>query len=117
MHEVLRVCGTGNSPSVAGDDHSLTVFGSLDFQTCRLADAPKSAGHEAALEVGLETCAAAVRRHDFTHNLSLSLVASCHRCAADETSPLLEALLRRKGRNDLFKAWIAPQGIPPRHQF
>jgi hypothetical protein len=31
--------------------------------------------------------------------------------------PLLEALLRRKRRNDLFKAWIAPQGIPPRHQF
>ena len=28
-----------------------------------------------------------------------------------------EALLRRKGRHDLFKAWIAPQGIPPGHQF
>jgi len=40
---------------------------------------PKSAGREAALEVGLETCAAAVRRRDLTHNLSLSLVAFCHR--------------------------------------
>ena len=79
MHEVLRVYRTANSPSRTGDNHSLTVFGSLDFQTCRLADSPKSAGREAALEVGLETCAAAVRRRDLTHNLSLSLVASCHR--------------------------------------
>ena len=54
-------------------------FNSVDFQTCRLADSLKSAGREAALEVGLETCAAAVRRANLTHNLSLSLVASCHR--------------------------------------
>jgi len=54
-------------------------FNSVDFQTCRLADSPRSAGREAALEVGLETCAAAVRRRDLTHNLSLSFVASCHR--------------------------------------
>ena len=60
-------------------NHSLTVFGSLDFQTCRLTDSPKSAGREAALEVGLETWAATVRRRDLTHNFSLSLVASCHR--------------------------------------
>ena len=53
-------------------------FNSADFQTCRLADSLKSAGREAALEVGLETCAATVTG-DFTHNLSLSLVASCHR--------------------------------------
>jgi len=53
-------------------------FNSADFQTCRLADSLKSAGREAALEVGLETCAAGDGR-DFTHNLSLSLVASCHR--------------------------------------
>ena len=39
------------------------------------------------------------------------------RCAADGTSQLLEALLRRKGRDDSFKAWISPQGIPPAHQF
>ncbi len=40
---------------------------------------PNSAGREVALEVGLETCAAAVRRRDLTHSLSLSFVASCHR--------------------------------------
>src|SRR6266540_5734692 len=77
MHEVLRVCGPENPPSRTGDDHSLTVLGSLDFQTCHLADSPKSARREATLEVGLETCAATVRRHDLTHNLSLSFVASC----------------------------------------
>jgi len=59
MHEVLRVCRTANSPSRTGDNHSLTVFGSLDFQTCRSADSSKSAGREATLEVGLETCAGA----------------------------------------------------------
>jgi len=68
MHGVLCVYRTANSPSRTGDNHSLTVFGSLDFQTCRLADSPKSAGREAALEVGLETCAAAVRPRDVTHN-------------------------------------------------
>jgi len=41
---------------------------SLDFQTCRITDSPKSAGREVALEVGLETCAAAVRPRDVTHN-------------------------------------------------
>src|SRR5206468_2119070 len=51
-----------------GDNHSLTVLGSLDFQTCRIADSSKSAGREVALEVGLETCAAAVRPRDVTHN-------------------------------------------------
>ena len=79
MHEALCLYRTANSPSRTRDNHSLTVFGSLDFQTCRLADSPKSAGREAALEVGLETWAAAVRRRDPTHSLSLSLVASCHR--------------------------------------
>ena len=68
MHEALRVYRTAHSASRTGDNHSLTVFGSLDFQTCRLADSPKSAGREAALEVGLETCAAAVRPRDVTHN-------------------------------------------------
>ena len=68
MHEALRVYRTANSPSRTGDNHSLTVLGSLDFQTCRIADSPKSAGREAALEVGLETCAAAVRPRDVTHN-------------------------------------------------
>jgi hypothetical protein len=38
MHEVLRVCRTAHSPSRTGDNHSLTVFGSLDFQTCYIAD-------------------------------------------------------------------------------
>jgi hypothetical protein len=79
MHEVLRVFRTANSPSRTGDNHWLAVFGSLDFQTCPIADYPKSAGREAALGVGLETCAAAVTRRDLAHNLSLSLVASCHR--------------------------------------
>ena len=69
MHEALRVYRTAHS----------TVFGSLDFQTCRIADSLKSAGREAALEVGLETWAATVSRRDLTHSLSLSLVASCHR--------------------------------------
>ena len=37
---------------------------SAGFQTCRIADPPKSAGREAAPEAGLETCAipAAARR-------------------------------------------------------
>ncbi len=68
MHEALCVYRTANSPSRTGDNHSLTVLGSLDFQTCRIADSSKSAGREAALEVGLETCAAAVRPRDVTHN-------------------------------------------------
>jgi hypothetical protein len=68
MHEAFRVYRTANSPSRIGINHSLAVFGSLDFQTCRIADSPKSAGREAALEVGLETCAAAVRPRDVTHN-------------------------------------------------
>ena len=68
MHEALRVYRTAHSPSRTGINHSLAVFGSLDFQTCRIADSPKSAGREAALEVGLETCAAAVRPRDVTHN-------------------------------------------------
>ena len=68
MHEALRVYRTAHSASRTGDNHSLTVFGSLDFQTCRIADSSKSAGREAALEVGLETCAAAVRPRDVTHN-------------------------------------------------
>jgi len=61
MHEALRVYRTANSRSRTGINHSLTVFGSLDFQTCRLADSPKSAEREAALEVGLETWAATVQ--------------------------------------------------------
>lgn len=79
MHEALRACRTTNWPSRTGDNDTLAVFGSLDFQTCRITDCPKSAGREAALEVGLETRAATVRRRDLTHSLSLSLVASCHR--------------------------------------
>jgi len=79
MHEALGVYGTAHSPSRTGDNHSLAVFGSLDFQTCRIADSPKSAGREAAPEVGLETWAATVSRRDLTHSLSLSLVASCQR--------------------------------------
>ena len=79
IHEALRVYRTAHSPSRTGIDHSLAVFGSLDFQTCRLADSSKSAGREAALEVGLETWAATVRQRGLTHSLSLSLVASCHR--------------------------------------
>jgi hypothetical protein len=78
IDEVLRVCRTTNWPSRTGINHSLAVFSSLGFQTCRI-DSPESAGREAALEVGLETWAATVRRRDLTHSLSLSLVASCHR--------------------------------------
>jgi hypothetical protein len=68
MHGALCVFRTAHSPSRTGINHSLAVFGSLDFQTCRIVDSPKSAGREAALEVGLETCAAAVRPRDVTHN-------------------------------------------------
>src|SRR5207249_3502795 len=50
MHEALCVYRTANSPSRTRDNHSLTVLGSLDFQTCRIADSSKSAGREAALE-------------------------------------------------------------------
>ena len=39
--------------------HSTLDVHSLDFQNCRLADPPESAGREAALEVGLEICAEA----------------------------------------------------------
>ncbi len=79
IDEALRVCRTTNWPSRTGINHSLAVFGSLGFQTCRIADPLKSAGREAALEVGLETWAATAKRRDLTHSLSLSLVASCHR--------------------------------------
>lgn len=37
--------------------HEPLRYGSPDFQTCRIADSPKSAGRKAALEVGLEICA------------------------------------------------------------
>jgi len=67
MHEALCVYPKASSPSSrTRDNHCLTVFGSLDFQTCRIADSPKSAGREAALEVGLETCAAAVKRRAYS---------------------------------------------------
>src|SRR5207248_4354087 len=69
MQGGLRVCRTANGAS----------RGSLDFQTCRIADVPKSAGREAAPEVGLEICAATVSRGYVTDNLRLSFVASCHR--------------------------------------
>jgi hypothetical protein len=62
MHEALRVYRTAHSPSRTGINHSLAVFGSLDFQTCRLAYSLKSAGREAAPAVGLETCATASER-------------------------------------------------------
>jgi hypothetical protein len=48
MDEVLRVCPMSNSASRTGGDHSQGVLGSADFQTCRMADSPKSAGREAA---------------------------------------------------------------------
>jgi hypothetical protein len=79
MHEALRVYRTAHSPSRTRDNHSLTVFGSLDFQTCRIADSSKSAGREAAPAVGLEICAAAGVAWHLTHNLSLSFVNSCQR--------------------------------------
>ena len=44
MHEVLCFYRTANSRSRTGDNHSLTVFGSLDFQTRRLADSPNRPG-------------------------------------------------------------------------
>jgi hypothetical protein len=79
IDEFLDLCRMSNSASRTGGYRSQGVLGSPDFQTCRMADPPESAGREAALAVGLETCAAALGRRDLTHNLSLSLVASCHR--------------------------------------
>ena len=80
MHEALRVYRTTNSPSRTGDNHSLAVFGSLDFQTCRIADSPKSAGVKRRPRwVWKPVLRRSVRRRDLTHSLSLSLVASCHR--------------------------------------
>jgi hypothetical protein len=38
--------------------HDALRVSSPDFQTCRIADSPKSAGRKAALEVGLEIWAA-----------------------------------------------------------
>jgi hypothetical protein len=78
MDEVLRVCPMSNSASRTGGDHSQGVLGSADFQTCRMADSPKSAGREAAPRGGFGNLCCG-RRRDPTHNLSLSLVASCHR--------------------------------------
>ena len=57
--------------------HNSVGTNSVDFQTCRLADPPDSAGREAALEVGLEICAVVVRAR--AYNFSLSFVNSCHR--------------------------------------
>jgi hypothetical protein len=48
IDEVLRVCRMSNSTSRTGGDHSQGVLGSADFQTCCMADSPKSAGREAA---------------------------------------------------------------------
>jgi hypothetical protein len=59
--------------------HNGLHFSSVDFQTCRIADSPRLAGREVALEVGLEICAAAVRQRNSVYNLSLSSVAACHR--------------------------------------
>lgn len=41
-----------------GDNLSRAGLSSVDFQTRRVADPPESAEREAALEVGLEICAA-----------------------------------------------------------
>ena len=38
---VRRVSHMANSPSQTDDRHPLTVFGSVDFQTCRVAHPPK----------------------------------------------------------------------------
>jgi len=66
--------------------HNSLRFSSPDFQTCHIADSPRSAGHEVALDAGLEICAAAVRQPNTIYNLSLSPVAACHRCVANEMS-------------------------------
>ena len=47
------------------------------FPNLPYSRSPKSAGREAALEVGLETCAAAVSARSY--NFTLSFVAFCHR--------------------------------------
>ena len=79
MHEVFRVYRTAHSPSPTAGNTSLRSFGSVGFQTCRIAYSLKSAGREAAPAVGLEICAARRRAGDLTHNLSLSFVNSCQR--------------------------------------
>lgn len=77
MEEVLRVCRISDAANWRRS--FATGFCQRRFPNLPYSRSPKSAGREAALEVGLETCAATVRRHDLTHNLSLSFVASCHR--------------------------------------
>ena len=44
MHEAFRVYRTADSSLRIGINHSLAVFGSLDFQTCRIADSPNRPG-------------------------------------------------------------------------
>src|SRR5881398_2443492 len=44
MHEALCVYRTASSLARTGINHSLAVFGSLDFQICRLADPPNRPG-------------------------------------------------------------------------
>jgi hypothetical protein len=54
-----RGCHRPNWPPRAGRHSSQAGLSSVDFQTRRIADTPESAEREAALEVGLEICAAA----------------------------------------------------------
>jgi hypothetical protein len=59
--------------------HNPLRFSSQDFQTCHIADSPRSVGREVALDAGLEICAVAVRQRNSVYNLRLSSVAACHR--------------------------------------
>jgi len=67
-HEALCVYRTANSPSRTGDNHSLTVLGSLDSKPARIADSSKSAGREAALEVVWKPVLRRSGRANVTHN-------------------------------------------------
>lgn len=62
IHEPFGVCHKTNSSWRFGRNASQSDVSSLDFQTCRSRPPGKSAGREAAPEVGLEIWAAAVQR-------------------------------------------------------
>jgi hypothetical protein len=61
IHETFGVCHRATSSWRFGRNASQSDVSSLDFQTCRSRPPGKSAGREAAPEVGLEIWAAAAR--------------------------------------------------------
>jgi hypothetical protein len=61
MDEIVLSCRMADPRSRTRDAYSQAISSSVDFQARRLANSLISAGREAAPEVGLEICAAAIR--------------------------------------------------------